>query len=314
MGTPAAFFACQPTPATFSMKSPTASITKPCGKIALSTPQASNKFNSCDSDVKLVVFDFDCTLSAFHVFVSLAGIESSICKLHVPPPHARTERGQLQRLAELDADPDWGPGVFAFSAFGGPERVVELRNALVDMADNGIECIVCSRGMVGPIRKCLDQLNLLNLFSHTFGNLGSILGPSDYDLKVASIANATMSQDHYLGSVDMDVQGAGCLSKSERIANYIKSRGLDNSQAIFLDDDVHELKNSPIPTFHVAGGRGLCDMDLQLLLGLVNRPCDKSATPPTPATGGFTNDSPIGSACESVIREHLRRLPPTISL
>jgi hypothetical protein len=118
------------------------------------------------SGLKLAVFDFDSTLSAFHVFASLAGCTTyeGNRKLEVPPPYARSERGQLLRLRALDADANWGPGGFALKAFGGPSRVAQIGHMLKELRDHNVECVILSNGMEGPIRECLRQLNLLPLF------------------------------------------------------------------------------------------------------------------------------------------------------
>jgi len=54
--------------------------------------------------LQVAVFDFDLTLSACHLYYSLSGGDGGI---QVPPPHAETEKGQLARLLELDASPDF---------------------------------------------------------------------------------------------------------------------------------------------------------------------------------------------------------------
>lgn len=82
--------------------------------------------------VRLVVFDFDQTLSVVHVFKSLAGWgdkEKGEKILPVPRPYASTERGQVRRIHELDVAAS-RLGNFASAAFGGPVRVEQLRQFL----------------------------------------------------------------------------------------------------------------------------------------------------------------------------------------
>ncbi|CAE8706199.1 unnamed protein product, partial [Polarella glacialis] len=113
--------------------------------------------------VRLAIFDFDCTLSAFHIYNALAGGTEG---WQLPPPHARTEAGQLALISELDQKPELQQhGGFATAAFGGSARVAQIASLLDQLARAGVECIICSRGLVGPVRKCLDQLRLLHYFS-----------------------------------------------------------------------------------------------------------------------------------------------------
>ncbi|CAK0871134.1 unnamed protein product, partial [Prorocentrum cordatum] len=55
--------------------------------------------------VRLIVFDFDQTLSVVHVFKSLAGWGDKQAEktMQVPRPFASTERGQVRRIREIDA-------------------------------------------------------------------------------------------------------------------------------------------------------------------------------------------------------------------
>lgn len=48
------------------------------------------------STLHLAIFDFDLTLSAVHVYYALSGGDSG---MPVPPPYARSERGQLAKVA-----------------------------------------------------------------------------------------------------------------------------------------------------------------------------------------------------------------------
>jgi len=206
--------------------------------------------------LKLVVFDFDCTLSVWHVFHMLSGIRPTSA---VPPPYARTEFGQLSRLAELDTK--FGPGMFATLAFGGPLRVARLKSVLTSLRDGGVECIVVSRGMVGTNQKLLDQLGLLQFFGEVFGNIGCSMGTSDYDASIHS----TGSDAKYLGNPEAEI---GKVLKSELIASCIRKRGLTSDQVMFLDDDLEELASAQglCKVVHVPGRSGVGEAEFKAIL------------------------------------------------
>ncbi|CAJ1423691.1 unnamed protein product [Effrenium voratum] len=119
--------------------------------------------------LRLVVFDFDQTLSAVHVYNSLAGGTEA----GLPGPAACSELGQLSRVLELSHHPQLQQqGGFAAACFGGLARVgrlaamlESLSGAAEQLRDAGVECMICSRGLVGPLQKLLDQLGLLQFFS-----------------------------------------------------------------------------------------------------------------------------------------------------
>ncbi|CAJ1359985.1 unnamed protein product, partial [Effrenium voratum] len=116
--------------------------------------------------VKLLLFDFDLTLAAVHVFHNLTGgADQGICGA----PFAATERGQLRRLFELGPD-------FSSEALGGKERVEMLMTSLQKLKDQDIEIMICTKGLVGTCRKILQDCGLLVFFSHVFGNLGDCYG------------------------------------------------------------------------------------------------------------------------------------------
>lgn len=156
--------------------------------------------------LQLVVFDFDLTLSSVHIFNAVAGMgalqkgtwklaashfevdrcEPSIAEIpFATPPFAKTERGQLARLAEMDARPEFQAlGGFALAAFGGRGRVGQLNSLLTELRQRGVECIICTRGLVGPVRRCLEQLGMLGFFTKVYGNIGAHYGTTEYDVRL----------------------------------------------------------------------------------------------------------------------------------
>jgi phosphoglycolate phosphatase-like HAD superfamily hydrolase len=211
--------------------------------------------------LKLVIFDFDCTLTICHIYASLAG--NSHCPnamITLPPPHMRTECGQMLRLLGLDAD--LGSGAFALRAFGGIERLKEIHHMLQTLRDAKVECIILSRSMVGPIQKCLDQLSLLEFFSCIYGSTGSTLGTTDFD-HALSPSSIPQEEHHYLGTPEMETG----VAKADRIAQILKARGLGFVQAVFLDDDIAEVNSAKdvCRTIHISGGLGLREAEVSTL-------------------------------------------------
>lgn len=197
--------------------------------------------------LQLVVFDFDLTLSSVHIFNAVAGMgalqkadrcEPSIAEIpFATPPFAKTERGQLARLAEMDARPEFQALVgFALAAFGGRGRVGQLNSLLTELRQRGVECIICTRGLVGPVRRCLEQLGMLGFFTKVYGNIGAHYGTTEYDVRLS--ASAIGSDSRFLGGLEL----AGWGSKQQLVARCLQERGLSGCDAVFIDDDPLEVR------------------------------------------------------------------------
>jgi len=224
--------------------------------------------------LKLAIFDFDQTLSTCHVYYALSGGDGGVW---VPPPYARTESGQLARLAELDDQPEFvAQGGFAYSAFGGTERVEQLKTFMEELRSSGVECIVCSRGLVGPIQRCLDKVGLLGFFKQIFANVGNGTNPTEYDLHLP--LGAPGADARYLGGA----ANSGWGSKRSLIAKCLLERGLQSNEAVFVDDTPLEVDSArgtcAIVQVQPPAGMGLREFELlrQLMHGA------GSATPPRP--------------------------------
>lgn len=214
--------------------------------------------------LRLCVFDFDCTLSTLHVFHALSSGDGL-----VPPPHARSEQGQLARIGELDESPEFSQyGGFASVVFGGPERVAELQAFFQELRAAGVESIVLSRGLVGPIRKCLEQVGLLRYFTDVYANIGISYGETDYDKALPPMRAARDA--HYLGAAG----NAGWGSKGKMVMRCLQERGLSAEEAIFVDDTASEIANvrGACYVLHVQPARGMGAQDLAQIRGMLGPP------------------------------------------
>jgi phosphoglycolate phosphatase-like HAD superfamily hydrolase len=233
------------------------------------------------NDVKLVVFDFDCTLTSFHVFASLAGLVGGIAKkLEVPPPHARTENGQIERLLQLDADPSWGLGVFAFMSFGGSNRVAQIRRLLETLRDRCVECIILSRGMAQPIRNILQQVGLLCFFTQICGSEGCSMGCTAYDHSVQS-KSALSGKTGKPGdngaivphAVEQKVRWFAKTSKASELQGFMEERSLTYGEIVYLDDDLEETESARhvCQSIHVTSGHGIGEREINILFDILDR-------------------------------------------
>jgi len=188
--------------------------------------------------VRLVVFDFDQTLSTIHVFKVLAGWE----KLeHDPLPKtvAATQRGQIHRINALNqAQPydSYGPVGFVTKAFGGDERVEQLRAHLKVLRSSGAHAVVCTRGLTGAVKKCLNDVDLLQYLDDVYGNSDECYasGKTAFD-KYVHGAPPTPEDEQ------MCVFNDGYSSKNEVIERVVEKLGISNSEAILVDDDPSEI-------------------------------------------------------------------------
>lgn len=192
--------------------------------------------------LKVVFFDFDCTLTVEHVFNCLAGLSS--CS---SPPFALTEAGQIARLQKYDADDEKPPGSFATWLFGGRARVDMLLDILSTLRDANIDCVIVTQGLVGVCRKLLDQLGLLTYILEVCGNLGDFYGVSAFDIRVDIGDDAD-----YLGGPSCKLPG----DKRSFISGFMMQRSLRYTEALFLDDTPTEVQEvtSSCQTMHVGPG------------------------------------------------------------
>lgn len=244
------------------------------------------------------------------MYYALSGGDGGIL---VPAPHARTEVGQLVRVAELDALPEFRTqGGFAMAAFGGPGRVSELQALLEDLRGAGVDCVVCSRGLVGPIRRCLDKVSLLGYFSQVYANIGGA-NPTDFDRRAQRAGPG--SEARYMGSA----ANSGWGSKAHLVARCLREKGLRGDDAIFVDDTPAEIANvrGTCATIQVDPPHGMGERELALLRRLLpagrpggaagpSSPSSSSSQPSAPAALGTA--APRGEASRVLPRR--RSAPP----
>ena len=89
---------------------------------------------------KIIVFDFDQTISTQHLFKCLAGWERTNL---FPGPYAASEPGQVRILLESAAKNGEG---FYEECLGGKSRVKFLDETFTQLAKNGCDLYVCSKG------------------------------------------------------------------------------------------------------------------------------------------------------------------------
>eukprot|EP00930_Biecheleria_cincta_P046942 TRINITY_DN32467_c0_g1_i1.p1 TRINITY_DN32467_c0_g1~~TRINITY_DN32467_c0_g1_i1.p1 ORF type:complete len:301 (-),score=58.73 TRINITY_DN32467_c0_g1_i1:99-1001(-) len=223
--------------------------------------------------VRLVVFDFDNTLSTVHVFKSLAGcnvdpLTGKAVEFFVPSPHALTEEGQMRRIAELSESEFKAQGGFAQTVFGGSARVEDVRALLCGLREEGTELVVCTKGLVGPVSKILDSLELLSYFSQVYGNIGCKYGANPYDLETM----AAEAAEETLKLVGSDEQG-DWTSKAELISKLMRSKGLSRDQCVLVEDDPKEIRRAArvCRTIHVTEAAGVTKEHASALLRMAEK-------------------------------------------
>jgi len=210
------------------------------------------------AELRLVVFDFDLTLSVFHVSKVLAGVTPPEGEFRVPPPYAVAELGQLRRLRELDTELEIAAaGGFAALAFGGFERVKAIDSMLRELRTAGVKLYVCTKGLVGPVQLILEDLGLRHHFLGIYGNLGEAYGRYEYD-EIVTRGPTAPAERRLLGK---PAQG-GWLSKDLLVMRLRKQHGIESrDQACLVEDDPEEIERAewcsrPLyvePVFHGMG-------------------------------------------------------------
>jgi len=212
---------------------------------------------------KLIVFDFDQTLSVIHVFKTLAGWNDRSQALPVPEPHASTEHGQVRRIQELSREPVFKADGFAMAAFGGEKRVQEVRLLLRTLTEQNVELVICTKGFVGVARKCLSDLGLLTFFSEVYGNVGNTTYESTpYDKEVARV-DPTEEETLLLGSTYQ----ADWSTKDKLISQVMRKKSLRHEQVVLVDDDPEEIRraNAVCRTLWVKNGTGITNEEASKL-------------------------------------------------
>jgi len=107
---------------------------------------------ACNRDIppRMVVYDFDRTLSKDHVFYSLEDLKET---------HEDTQMRVLQRMPRDQLEENvryW---------FDGPDRIQRLRAHLQMIVDNGAEPIIISNGYSDVIKLCLEVTGLMQYFN-----------------------------------------------------------------------------------------------------------------------------------------------------
>merc|ERR1711920_584706 len=102
-----------------------------------------------------------------HVFMQLGGFGDDEHQF-VPPPFATSERGQIHKIADLNAGGKWtydalqhkiikddAGGSWTCAALGGAARVALLRSLLSDLQTQGVRLTIITKGYVGAVRRIL---------------------------------------------------------------------------------------------------------------------------------------------------------------
>lgn len=256
--------------------------------------------------VRLLILDFDQTLSVVHVFKLLAGWDDGDQVGTVPGPHATTELGQMRRIRELDLSPEFEGG-FASFAFGSEGRTVQLRKCLHMFREAGVELIVCSKGLVGAIKQCLKDVQMLELFSEIYGNIGcNAYGGTAYDRSTARL-EPSREEDQLLGSA-----AAGSWStKDKLIMRLMRKRRLKRDQVVLVEDDYDEIRRarSVCQTFWVKEAEGLTLQNLVALQRLVLAPAADSYGPKR--LRGSPTSRETCAAARSPLTRMIASPPPT---
>ncbi|CAE7444859.1 Nlrc5 [Symbiodinium microadriaticum] len=145
--------------------------------------------------VRFFMFDFDQTLTVFHVFKSLSGWKQEGVCASIPKPHAMSELGQVARIDELSSGEFATQGGFPCAAFGGSSRVEEVRRMLQSLQKEDAEMVICTKGFVGPVQLCLHALGLRSYFTQVYGHIGVTYGTSPFD-KQAALQLSTPALKH----------------------------------------------------------------------------------------------------------------------
>lgn len=209
--------------------------------------------------VRLIIFDFDQTLSVIHVFKTLAGWRGGEASLRIDGP-ASTELGQLRLIGNSRTD----TSDFPVSALGGPARIQRLRHVLSSIRERQTKMCICTKGLVGPTRKILEATGLLEFFDEVYGRTDDTYGVEPYDAEQLR-RPPTDRESRLLGTMQSDWG-----SKRDLIDRLMEENNLRYHQVLLVEDDAAEIElaDDACRTLFVREGTGMREQHFKELLRL----------------------------------------------
>jgi len=215
----------------------------------------------------LIMFDFDLTLSSIHVFKSLAGWYKNG---PIQAPYALSEIGQTIRSIELDKHFEDG---FAQFALGGHRRIRALRKLFERLRAEHCELLVCSKGLVGPIRKILHDADLLQFMAAIYANVKTDYGSNDFDDSCLQ-RDIPHNVDSFLASTEGNQGGSYARygGKEKLMALLLRERGLSQKNGILVEDDEVEIEKARkiCRTQFIGGENGMTNEHMDELVHMVS--------------------------------------------
>lgn len=138
------------------------------------------------------------------------------------------------------------------------------------LKSQGSEIVICTKGLVGPVRLALDRLEMLPFFSQIYGHIGETYGAMPFDKEVAQ------EQKPELQAMLGERWQAQWSSKDQLASNLMRQRGLTADQVILVEDDPQEVRKAKAVcrTLLVKEARGLTPSQLEQLIR-----CSKGEVP-----------------------------------
>lgn len=212
----------------------------------------------------LIMFDFDQTITVFHVFKTLAGWQDAP---GMAGRGASTELGQLRLIAELDREEAYASqGGFSKAALGGGDRLERLRWCFLELRKLGCTLVIATKGLVGPTRRVLRDTRLLEFFDEVYGRTDEAYEEccTDYDHTVGSAPPPTQEEMQLLSktvNVDWD-------TKVSLLARLQAREHAGPDETFLVEDDEQEIHNcsSIAKTLFVSEARGMPDDHLVKLM------------------------------------------------
>lgn len=194
-----------------------------------------------DSKLRVVIFDFDHTLAVGDIHKALAGADQAgaFCVLK---PHSKSELGQITRIAELDRTENLrAKGGFATVVLGGRQRVARIVQLCQDLrsTEPPTSLLVCTNGLVGPVKKVLGDLDLLRHFDGFYGNIGTEFGETPYDRGVAAVPTGQYTRD-MMGQAHEALVGPIISSISKVMSQHC----LRQEEVVFVGHELEQIQRS----------------------------------------------------------------------
>jgi phosphoglycolate phosphatase-like HAD superfamily hydrolase len=181
----------------------------------------------------------------------------------------QNEITQMRRMDDLDGLDKYRDNGFVMHMIGGQKRLDLLKMYFQKFKQQNASLFVCTRGFIGPVKKALRKLDLLQYFDEVYGNmdqreLGWWKEEHAQDGRAKEDEEFRTPRDENGQSPLMDWK-----KKTEVLKILMDDQGLQYCEMVFVDDDKNNInlanEAKRCVTMWIKAAKGVTEDDLKKL-------------------------------------------------